>query len=101
MVRLIPAVRSTLVTLDRQWYVLPLGTKMPDFRHFPGPGMIMHHPPSMERIFFFSLSNVICDRTARLSDVHRAQTAGFCQYCRNLAYIPKFPNLAYILERRE
>ena len=63
MLRLIPALRSTLVTLDRQ-YALPLGTKMPDFRHFPGPGMIMHHPPSMERIFFFSLSNVICDRTA-------------------------------------
>ena len=52
MLRLIPALRSTLVTLDRQ-YVLPLGTKMPGFRHFPGPGMIMYHPPSMEWIFFF------------------------------------------------
>ena len=95
----IPALGRIPIKLGLQ-SVPSLGASTPDFRHFPDQGMITHHPLPSSSDFFFR-SKVICDRVPHFSDIYHVQMAPFCQYPTNLAYISKYPNLAYIANQRK
>ena len=78
-----------------------VGCKHARFSPFPRSGDdSAPSPPLVERFFFFR-SKVICDRVPHFSDIYHVQMAPFCQYPTNLAYISKYPNLAYIANQRK